>query len=96
VLSHADGLWLAIDPKPLIGERAFDLASLLRDRRPTLLAGPHPARVLCERLDLLAGELGVERDRARSWAIVHALAWGMNDEALVPDVVECARLLAGA
>jgi streptomycin 6-kinase len=51
---------------------------------------------LCERLDLLAGELGVERDRARGWAIVHALAWGMNDEALVPDVVECARLLAEA
>jgi streptomycin 6-kinase len=95
VLSHAGG-WVAIDAKPLIGEHAFDLASLLRDRRHALLAGPHPARVLSERLDLLSGELGVERERARGWAIVHALAWGMRDDDLVPDVVECARLLAEA
>jgi streptomycin 6-kinase len=30
--SHERG-WLAIDPKPLVGEPAFDAASLLRDRR---------------------------------------------------------------
>ena len=94
VLSHTDGQWLAIDPKPLIGERAFDLASLVRDRRPALLAGPHPGRILSERLDLLSDELDVERDRARGWAIVHALAWGMSDGAVEPDLVECAQLLA--
>src|SRR4029450_4535750 len=27
--------WLAIDAKPLVGEREFDVASLIRDRRPT-------------------------------------------------------------
>lgn len=93
VLSQGGGR-VAIDPKPLIGERAFDLASLVRDRRPALLDGPHPVRVLSERLDLLSAELGVDRERARGWAIVHALAWGMSDDAMVPDVVECARLLA--
>jgi len=31
--------WLAIDPKPLVGEREFAAASLLRDRR-WLLGGP--------------------------------------------------------
>ena len=34
--------WLAIDPKPLVGEREFDTASLLRDRRWELRADPHP------------------------------------------------------
>src|SRR5204863_976121 len=32
VLRSARG-WLAIDPKPLVGEREFDLASFVRDRR---------------------------------------------------------------
>jgi streptomycin 6-kinase len=38
----AGGRWLVIDPKPLIGERAFDLASSLRDRRGTVLPYPTP------------------------------------------------------
>jgi streptomycin 6-kinase len=35
--------WLAIDPKPLVGERAFDTAWLLRDRRASILTDPAPA-----------------------------------------------------
>jgi streptomycin 6-kinase len=96
VLSVAGGGWLAIDPKPLIGERAFDLASLLRDRRPALLSGPHPERVVRERLEQLCGELEVDRERARGWALVHALAWGMSDEDATPDLLECAQLFAAA
>lgn len=57
--------WLAIDPKPIVGEREFDTAALLRD-------GPgDPIR----RLDLLAGELGLDRERMRLWGMVHAVAW---------------------
>lgn len=96
VLSASDGRWLAIDPKPLVGERAFDLASLLRDRRGELLRASRPARVVRERLDLLAGELGVDRARARGWGIVHALAWGLTDETLYPEFVSCAELLTAA
>ena len=95
VLPDADGGWLAIDPKPLIGERAFDLASLLRDRRAALLRGADPARVLRERLDLLAGELELDRARLRGWGIVHALVWGLSDDS-APDLIECAKLLAAA
>jgi streptomycin 6-kinase len=41
LLDDARG-WLAVDPEPLVGERAFDCASLLRDRRPELLRDPDP------------------------------------------------------
>jgi hypothetical protein len=34
----SDRGWLAIDAKPLVGEREFDVASLVRDRRPTTKA----------------------------------------------------------
>jgi streptomycin 6-kinase len=86
--------WLAIDPKPLVGERAFDLASSLRDRRDTLLRSPDPARIVARRLDHFVAELGVDRARARGWGIVHALAWGLSREAVHSDLIACAKLLA--
>jgi streptomycin 6-kinase len=86
--------WLVIDPKPVVGERAFDLASSLRDRRGTLLRTPAPERVLARRLDRFVCELEIDRSRARGWAIVHALAWGLTDETVYPDLVRCAELLA--
>ncbi len=87
--------WLAIDPKPLVGEREFDAASLLRDRRDELAADPRPQRRVRRRLDLLAGELDVDRERMRGWGVVHALAWGVSGIGKVEeDMVACARWLA--
>jgi streptomycin 6-kinase len=85
--------WLAIDPKPLVGEREFDAASLLRDRR-WLVGEPSAARLVRRRLDLLADDLELDRERMRGWAIVHALAWGVSGRKLEADMVECARLLS--
>lgn len=87
--------WLAIDPKPLVGEREFDAASLLRDRR-WLLGGAGSARRIRRRLDLLAAELGVDRERMRRWGIAHALAWGVSGRTVEDDMIECARLLLAA
>ena len=81
--------WLAIDPKPLVGEREFDTASLLRDRRPELQADPHPEARIRRRLDFLAAELDLDRERLRGWGIAHALAWDPDEEMLA-----CARWLA--
>lgn len=91
VLRAAREPWLAIDPKPLVGEREFDTASLLRDRRWELRADPHPEARIRRRLDLLAAELGLDRERMRGWGIAHALAWD-HDE----DMLACARWLAAA
>jgi streptomycin 6-kinase len=84
VLASARG-WLTIDPKPLAGDRAFDLASLLRDRRWEL-----SGRIVRRRFDVLTHATGVDRGRARGWGIVHALAWGMDD----PGHRAAAELLA--
>jgi streptomycin 6-kinase len=81
--------WLAIDPKPIVGEPAFDVASLLRDRRWAIDRG-----IIQSRLELLAAELNLERDRMQSWGLVHALHWGVGPNKIEPELVECARLLA--
>jgi streptomycin 6-kinase len=96
VLRTVRGPWLAIDPKPLVGERAFDVASLLRDRRPELARDSAPVRRMRRRLDRLGGELGLDRERMRRWAVVHALTWGMEDEQWFPDIVACAAWLGAA
>ena len=75
--------WLAIDAKPLVGEREFDVASLIRDRRPVTKARME------RRLDYLVDRLSLDRDRVRGWAIAHALAWNGS-----PEMIECARLLS--
>jgi streptomycin 6-kinase len=75
--------WLAIDAQPLVGEREFDVASLIRDRRPT--TGTEMER----RLDYLVERLDLDPQRTRGWAIAHALAW--NGDA---EMIACARRLA--
>jgi streptomycin 6-kinase len=83
--------WLAIDPKPIAGEPAFDVASLLRDRRWDVRAD-----VIRRRLDLLASELGLDRERMRGWGIVHALYWGVGPGKVEEEMLECARILITA
>lgn len=61
--------WLAIDPKPLAGEREFSVAPIIRS--PEL---GDPPDVL-GRLDRLTGELGLDRERARGWAVAQTMAW---------------------
>ena len=81
--------WLAIDPKPLAGEREFDLASLIRDRRWQVDQATVRAR-----LDLLARLLPLDRERMRGWAIVHALEWGMDATGADQTMLDCARWLS--
>jgi streptomycin 6-kinase len=82
VLESARG-WLAIDAKPLVGEREFDVASLIRDRRPATKAQME------RRLDYLVDRLALDPERTRGWAVAHALAWNGSAE-----MIGCARLLA--
>jgi streptomycin 6-kinase len=94
VLRSADG-WVVIDPKPLVGDPAFDAASLLRDRR-WRLGSVGDARRIRRRLDLLTELAGLDRERMRLWGVVHALAWGVSGRKVEPEMVRCAELLADA
>jgi streptomycin 6-kinase len=87
--------WLAIDPKPLVGERAFDVASLLRDRRDELARDPDAATRVQRRVDFYSERLPLDRERVRGWGIAHALAWGFEGGRPLPGHIECARALAG-
>lgn len=62
--------WLVIDPKPLAAERELSVAPIVRSSELG-----HSRRDVRLRLDRLCERLGLDRERARGWAIVQTLAW---------------------
>ncbi|HVF05316.1 MAG TPA: aminoglycoside phosphotransferase family protein [Frankiaceae bacterium] len=66
VLRAARRPWLAIDPKPLAGDPAHDLAAVIRDR---------PAAGLVRRRFAIVCEVtGCDPGRVRGWALVQSVA----------------------
>lgn len=75
--------WLAIDPKPLTGEREFSVVPLVRG--PEL--GHSPAAVR-HRLDRLSADLGLDRERVRGWTIGQTLAWSIDGDVVFAHQIE--------
>ena len=97
ILSTGPRTWLAVDPKGVVGEAAYEAAALLHNPVGALEV-PDPKGLLERRLDVLSGNLGLDRARVRAWGLAQAVLaayWGLEgggrvwDEALV-----FARLLA--
>lgn len=90
--------WLAIDPKGLVGEPAYEVGALLRNPFPTLLNWPEPGRVLARRADQLAEMLGFDRARIVGWGLAQAVLaawWCIEDKTANGEFsLQCARLLA--
>ncbi|MFG2136331.1 aminoglycoside phosphotransferase family protein [Streptomyces sp. NPDC048650] len=74
--------WLAVGPSPLVGERAYDLASLVLDRFEDLAAGSGAAAAARRRVAKLADSLEVDRDRLRAWTLYHAVDAGVRESAV--------------
>jgi streptomycin 6-kinase len=90
VLSAERQPWLVIDPKPLLAEREFSLAPIVRS-----FEFGHSRAEVVKRLDRLSAELSLDRNRARGWAIAQAVAWSF-DSAYADRHYETARWLMEA
>jgi streptomycin 6-kinase len=67
--------WLVIDPKPLVGEREFSLAPIVRARE----LGDSKEAVV-GRLDRLTAALGLDRERALGWTLGQTIAWSFDGD----------------
>ena len=95
---HADNVlaaerepWLLIDPKPLVGEREFGVASIVRGRELG-----HSRDAVLRRLDRVTAELGLDRERARLWSMAHTVSWGFDDDGPMREHIEAATWLLDA
>ena len=83
--------WLAIDPKPLVGEPELDGVGPLRNA--AFAGGTTEVRRWLAPLVAL----GLDRERLCGWGLAHALAWGADDEARwSEESVAAARAIADA
>ncbi|MFZ4176591.1 aminoglycoside phosphotransferase family protein [Streptomyces griseoincarnatus] len=78
VLSGDRMPWLAVGPDPVVGEHAFDLARLVRDRVEDLIAQPSGATTTRRRVRRLAESLEVDRERLRGWTLFRAVESGVR------------------
>jgi len=70
--------WLAVGPDPVVGECAFDLARLVRDRVEDLIASSSGAAITRRRVKRLAESLDVDQERLRGWTLFRAVESGVR------------------
>ncbi|MCH0543372.1 kinase [Streptomyces sp. MUM 203J] len=73
VLAGERAPWLAVGPEPVVGERAYDLALLARDRVEDLVAADTGASAARRRLRRLADSLDLDQERLRGWTRFRAV-----------------------
>lgn len=72
ISSERDG-FLAIDPKPLLAEREFSLAPIIRSAELG-----HSEKDVMYRLDRLTSDLDLDRQKVAAWTIAQTMAWSVS------------------
>lgn len=85
--------WLAIDPKPVLGDPAYDWAQLLGNRCEAALALVDPCTELVRQVHHIADLCAMDPRRIAGWAFVKALGWdlGPSRAAILYDVWDALR-----
>ena len=90
--------WLALDPKGLVGEPAYEVGALLRNQLPEPFNPSNGGPILARRLDQLAEELGLDRERLRAWGLAQAVLsawWSIEDHGYGWEpAIACAEVLS--
>jgi len=95
VLAAERGPWLAIDPKPMAGDPAFEVAPALWNRADELGTGSQVRWSLRRRLEIICDRGGLDEGRARAWTIVREAdnALGVADDPSARDRVSLAVMI---
>lgn len=91
--------WLAIDPKGVVGEPAYEVGALLRNMVDPLSQSSDPASVVRRRLAVLSEELVIDRERLGGWGLAQAVLsawWDIEDGTGTGEsAVRIAQLIEG-
>lgn len=95
ILSAERRPWIAIDPKGLAGEPAYDVGALLRNPTPRLCTN---VKIQRRRIDVLKEELGLDDQRMIGWGVAQAVLSGWwsyeGEESEWESACTCAETLA--
>jgi streptomycin 6-kinase len=97
ILSAQRQPWLAVDPKGIVGEPAYEVGALLRNISARQLEQQQPSRMVARKADILADELGFERARILGWGLAQAVLaawWCIEDHGEGWEgLIRCAELM---
>ena len=98
ILASKGSEWLAIDPKGVIGEPAYEIGAFLRNPRPIIAQTRDLPQLFKRRIDQFSAELGIDRSRIRGWCLYEAFLsawWNVEDfGALQSNDLCCAEAFA--
>jgi streptomycin 6-kinase len=83
VLSAQRNAWLAIDPKGVAAEPAYETAAMLRNPEPELLKKSDLKHTLRKRIVILSEALSLDAKRIQKWGIaqtVLSVIWSIEDQ----------------
>jgi streptomycin 6-kinase len=82
ILSAQRAPWLAIDPKGVIGDPAYETGAWIRNPFPDLLSWPNAREIISRRIDQFSNELGLDQKRIEGWSVYQAVlaAWWSYEE----------------
>jgi streptomycin 6-kinase len=96
ILSTEQGGWVAIDPKGVSGEPAYEAGAFLRNPTRAIFTDAHIQR---RRVEIFAGELGLDERRILAWGVAQAALsawWSFEDSGDGWEAaLACAEVLAG-
>jgi streptomycin 6-kinase len=73
ILSADRQPWLAIDPKGVVGEREYEAGAFLRNPIPSIASSMPTKKLLTERVEIFAQELGFDKQRIQAWGFAQAV-----------------------
>jgi streptomycin 6-kinase len=90
--------WLAIDPKPMIGDPAYDPVPLI-DQLDDLYHQPHANSLLTERAALAAAHLDLDPQRILAWTLARQVEYALaciddHDPSAAVDAITDAQTVA--
>ena len=77
--------WLAIDPKGVVGDPAFEVGAFLGNEWE---GRSEPARLMARRIDVFADCLDIDRARICAWGLVQSVLsawWCIEDDGACPE-----------
>jgi streptomycin 6-kinase len=75
-------IWLAIDPKGVVGDPAFDIGPWMYNPLPDLLRADNPRKILARRVDQFVDLLALDRQRVVAWGVAECVlsaCWIIED-----------------
>ena len=97
ILESDRGGWLAIDPKGIVGERAYEVGALLTNHEDQFRDASTLKRTLARRANILSEDLDIDKERVVGWALAQAVLssiWTLEDHGRVGEfTLQCAGAL---